>query len=83
MPDNEPIHWSTLTPNERNALVAQHVFGRKVVTWKADRDMLMQREGTEGHESIPKYSESLDALWLHHGSYSAREKIPRTIIRTR
>lgn len=64
MPDNEPIAWSTLTPNERDALIAQHVFGRKVVKWHPERDMLMRREGAEGHESIPHYTESLDDLWL-------------------
>ena len=63
MPDNEPIVWSQLTPHQRNALVAQHVFGRKVVAWKADRDMLMRRMNAEGHENIPHYSESMDAAW--------------------
>lgn len=63
MSDNEPIVWSQLTANQRNALVAEHVFDRKVVKWHPERDMLMQREGTEGHESIPHYSESMDEAW--------------------
>lgn len=62
---NEPVQWSTLTASQRNALVAQHVFGRKVVQWKADRDMLLERIGKPGqHESIPAYTESMDAAWL-------------------
>lgn len=63
MSDNEPIAWSQLTANQRNALIAQHIFDRKVVKWHPERDMLMQREGAEGHESIPRYSESMDAAW--------------------
>lgn len=63
MSDKEPIAWSTLTSNQRNALIAEHVFDRKVVKWHPERDMLMQREGAEGHESIPRYSESMDAAW--------------------
>lgn len=63
MSNNEPIQWSTLTPNQRNALIAQHIFGRKVVKWHPERDMFIQREGAEGHENIPKYTESMDEAW--------------------
>lgn len=63
MSDKEPIAWSQLTANQRNALIAQHVFGRKVVKWHPERDMLMRRVGVEGHENIPRYSESMDEAW--------------------
>lgn len=64
MPDNsETINWQSLTPNQRDALVAQHIFGRDVVQWHPERDMLMRRVGVEGHESIPKYTTSMDEAW--------------------
>lgn len=57
------IHWRRLTQNQRDALVAQHIFGREVVQWHPERDMLMRRVGVEGHESIPKYTTSMDEAW--------------------
>jgi hypothetical protein len=62
MPD--PIAWSQFTANERDALVAEHIFKRKIVKWKDGRVLLMAREGKAGHESIPAYSASMDAAWL-------------------
>lgn len=60
---NEQIVWAQLSPNHRDALVALHIFGRKIVYWKEDRVLLMERVGSAGHESIPAYSTSMDAAW--------------------
>jgi hypothetical protein len=60
---SDPIVWAQLPPSERDALVALHIFGRKIVKWKEDRVLLMEREGAAGHEAIPPYSTSMDAAW--------------------
>jgi hypothetical protein len=62
--NNDPVRWQDLTANQRNALVAEHVFGRKVVKWREGRALIMEREGKPGlHESIPAYTESMDEAW--------------------
>src|SRR4051794_37129943 len=61
---NDPIAWAQLTPNEHDAMVAEHIFGRKIIAWKDGRVLLMAREGAVGHEPIPPYTTSMDAAWL-------------------
>jgi hypothetical protein len=61
---SETVIWANLAPNERDALIAQHVFGRKIVKWRERRTLLMEREGRPGlHESVPAYTESMDEAW--------------------
>jgi hypothetical protein len=59
----EKIVWGNLTTNERDALIAEHIFGRTIVKWKEDRALLMERVGMAGHEAIPAYSTNMDAAW--------------------
>jgi len=61
--------WSEMTPEERNALVAEKVFGRKIdrsMTWGnrwfLKRNDVPKQSGLT--ESIPPYTQSMDAAWL-------------------
>lgn len=59
---NDTIKWSTLIPAERAALIAEKIFGYRVIedeyNWYMDRG-----DGTRPTE-LPRYSISLDAAWL-------------------
>ena len=64
MPNSDPIIWANLFSNQRDALVARHVFKRKIINWKIGRDLLMAREDNPRlSEAIPAYTESMDAVW--------------------
>lgn len=58
---NDTIKWSTLIPAERAALIAEKIFGYRVIedeyNWYMDRG-----DGTRPTE-LPRYSISLDAAW--------------------
>jgi hypothetical protein len=76
MPDNDPIIWKELTPNQRNAMIAQHIFGRKVIEWSKGRDLLMVREDNPRlSESTPAYTESMDAAWQVLQKMAEHEKL--------
>ncbi|SRR5579884_1260126 len=60
-----PINWSQLGAQERNALVAEKVFRRRVYredTW--GRWLLLRDDQPGLTEPIPPYSQSMDAAWL-------------------
>lgn len=62
MPD--PIKWSLLTPNQRNALVAYHIFHRKLVDLGLTGTLLLGSErDPKLYESMPAYTESMDEAW--------------------
>lgn len=59
---DEMILWRRLTPQERDALVAEKVFHRKIYkpdTW--GRWLLYHETETGITEAIPRYSEIMDA----------------------
>lgn len=73
---SDPIVWADLTANERDALVAEHIFGRKIVKWKEGRDLLMAREeNPRFSEAIPAYTESMDAAWRVLQKMAEHEKL--------
>jgi hypothetical protein len=61
----QPIKWAELTPGQRNALVAEKVFGRIIERAMTFGRLLMQKEDRPGlSEEIPPYTTSMDAAWL-------------------
>ncbi len=61
--------WAEMTSEERNALVAEKVFGRKIDRsmtwgnrWLLFRDDVSKQSGPT--ESIPPYTQSMDVAWL-------------------
>lgn len=59
------LHWSEMTDIQRNALIAEKVFGRVIDRATTFGRLLMTREDQqELTEEIPHYTTSMDAAWL-------------------
>ena len=61
---SDPIKWSLLTSNQRNALVAYHIFHRTLVDLGLTGTLLLRSEkNPELNETMPAYIESMDEAW--------------------
>ena len=59
------MDWDKMTPMERNALIAEKVFGRKILQVDTWGQWLLYHETKPGiTEAIPRYSETMDGAWL-------------------
>jgi hypothetical protein len=67
---SEVIHWQALTPEQRDALVAEKVMEQRIHVEPAGETeydlalVINDAAGVARIEPIPRYTQSLDAAWL-------------------